>query len=142
MLLHIWLQFFLQSSPYVPSIQAEKTDFKPYFYYILHFLVIYFNCNVRKRTFEHVRPAKIQISMRILDSEGTKFLNVDNEAFDRLRGFAGRFKSSLSAHDKRYVFSRYGSFLFTYICKVIKEILTFFSCKRSCVSEIYNRCIE
>ena len=72
---------------------------------------------IRKRTFAHVRQAKIQISLRIRavwseSSLGTFWIaNMQNvfmrtlKTLIRLRGCAGWSKSSLGAHDKEATFS-------------------------------------
>ena len=77
--------------------------------------------NVRRRTFGHVRLAKIQISLRIcafwpdsslsafLIAKNALFLHVDNEDSVRLRGCTGWFESLLDIHVRRYIISRYGS---------------------------------
>ena len=75
--------------------------------------------NFRKRTFRHVRQAKIQISLRIRAvwsesslgalyiAKAAKFLSMrTTKTRIRLRGCAGWFESSLGAHVERYVFSR------------------------------------
>ena len=71
-----------------------------------------------KRTFGHLRPAKIQISLRIRavrpeSSLGafwivkfSKLLHADNED-----SYAQVDLSPLGAHVRRYVFSRYGSYI-------------------------------
>ena len=50
------------------------------------FKIIYFSRNVGKRTFGHLRPAKILIRFfteRILDSQGCKVFHSDNEYSDQ-----------------------------------------------------------
>ena len=67
--------------------------------------------NVRKRTFVHVRPAKIQISLRlrrifprrILDSHGRKVTWCGQmTTLIRLREYTGGFESLLGVHVRRY----------------------------------------
>ena len=69
--------------------------------------------NIRKRTFGYVRPAKIQISLRIRAVWSTSslgafwiandatFLHASTKTQFRLRRCAGRFVSSLGAHVRR-----------------------------------------
>ena len=76
------------------------------------------NRNIRERNFGHVRPAKIQIRLRIrevwsessldavLIAKKAKFLLVEKETLLRLRGCVDWLDSSLDAHVRRHVFSR------------------------------------
>ena len=72
--------------------------------------------NSRKRTFGHVRPANIQISLRIRriftgriwDNQGCKVSSFGQLRLIRLCGCAGWSESSLGAHIRRYVFLRFG----------------------------------
>ena len=76
--------------------------------------VVVFSCNkclsnnVRKRTFRHVRPAKIQISLRIRtvwsESSLGVFLIARNVKFLHAR-MSRLIRSSLGARVRRYVFS-------------------------------------
>ena len=82
--------------------------------------------NVKNRTFVHVRPAKIQISLRIRavwseSSLGAFWIARMESVFVRttktlirLRGCAGWSESSLCAHVRRYVFSRCSSCVLKY----------------------------
>ena len=81
------------------------------------------SCNLTKSTFGLVRPAKIQIRLRIravwsessLDAfwiaKDEKFLHASNEDSDQMHGCAGWFESSLSAYVQRNVFVRSCSYL-------------------------------
>ena len=78
--------------------------------------------NVIKRTFENVRPAKIQISLRIRavwseSSQGAywiakdvEFLHADNEDSDQAARMSRLIWVFIYAHIRRYVFSRWGSY--------------------------------
>ena len=77
------------------------------------------NRNVRKRTCRHMRPAKIQISLRIRAGWSESSLGAFWLAMDAKFPFADNgliravwFESSLGAHVRRYVFSRCGSYYF------------------------------
>ena len=71
--------------------------------------------NVRKRTFMHVRTAKIQIRLRILirifirrifgSPRMQSFFTLTTNTLIRLCGCEGWFESSLSAYIRRYVLS-------------------------------------
>ena len=89
--------------------------------------------NVRKRTFEHVRSAKIQISLRIRSGwsesslnafwivKDAKFLHADNEDWSDCTNT----QANLSPHVRRNVFSHCGSFFFFFF------FFFFFQC--SCI---------
>ena len=76
--------------------------------------------NVRKRTFGHVRPSKIQISLRIRAfwsesslgafwiANNAKFLHADNEGTNQTAQ-ANEVEFSLGAYVRAYVFSHFGS---------------------------------
>ena len=78
----------------------------------------------RKRTLKYVRHATIQISLRISAvwseplmctfwiTKDAKFLHVDNEGSDQTAGMRRLISVLLGAHIRRYVFSRYGSFIY------------------------------
>ena len=78
--------------------------------------------NVRKRVFGHVRPAKIQISLRICAvwsevslgtlsiAKDSKFIMRTTKTLIRPRGCTGWFESSLVAYVRRYVVWRCCSF--------------------------------
>ena len=80
--------------------------------------LVHMGCNVRKRTFGHVRPAMIQISLRIraVWSESSlgifwiakgaikSFVMWTAKAPIRLRGIADLFEFSLGTYVRRYVF--------------------------------------
>ena len=77
--------------------------------------------NVRKRTFGHVRPAKIQIRLRICAvrsvsslgafkiADGAKFLYVDNECTDQTERVRRLIGSSVWRTCQKVLFSRYCS---------------------------------
>ena len=83
---------------------------------------MYLSRNVRKRTFRHVRPTKIQISLHIravwsdssldaiLIAMDAKFLNEDNEDSDQTAWIHRLILSLRYAHVTRYVFWRFVSF--------------------------------
>ena len=94
---------------------------------ITFLLVQYSNLSrdVRKRSFGHVRPPKIQISLCIHDQKGTgchfwitkdaKFLLADNEDPDQIVGIRRLIsKSSFGKHVRRYVSDVAGTVLFFY----------------------------
>ena len=80
------------------------------------FLQNYLSSNVRKRTFEHVRPAKNQFSFtgRILDSQGCIVSSCGQQRLIGLRGCVG-------AYVRRYVFSRGGSGMFHHIHGILSS---------------------
>ena len=97
------------------------------------YYIIDMNHNIRKCTFGHVRPAKIQISLHIragwsessLDalwvSKGAMFLHADNEDSDqtarmRRQSFFVLF-FLLGEYVRRYIFLRWGSY-FVNVCYV------------------------
>ena len=74
--------------------------------------------SVRKHTFGHVRPAKIQTSLHIpavnriftgniLDSQGCKISSYRQWRLIRLCRCASWFESSLGTHVRRYIFSHW-----------------------------------
>ena len=73
------------------------------------------NLNVRKRTFEHKRPVKIQISLRFRwtlfwIAKDAKFLHADNKVHSyQAAQMRMLIWYSLGAHVRRYALSRYGS---------------------------------
>ena len=85
------------------------------------FSIALLNRNVRKRNFVHVRPPKIQISLRpctvwseySLGAVWVKIYMRTTKTLIRLRGCAVWFESLLAANVKRYVFSSCCSLVFS-----------------------------